>query len=289
MDGEVVAFHCFNCGFTCTYYPGGPLYPKFLKFLDWMGVDATTISQLKLEALKVSPTNEESNVQPRKIESIELPDCRMLIDDPKRYSRHVDYLASRGITIDDFPFLVSDDILYRTRVILPFILQDTIIGYSARSIVPSDKNRFIMRQTTDFVFGLDFLKPKHEWVILSEGLFDALSVKGLATMHNEISEAQVNLIHDLHRRIIVVPDYDMAGMSKAKNSLIETALDNNWDVAFPEWDHKDINSAYVEYGRLFVMRHLLNVSTTNSMTIKLKQKMMMGKLRRAETNGIDQK
>jgi hypothetical protein len=136
-----------------------------------------------------------------------------------------------------------------------------------------------MKQTTDFVFGLDFVKPKYEWVILSEGLFDALSVNGLAVMHNEINDAQTNLIHDLHTRIIVVPDLDITGLSNTKTSLIETAIDNDWAVSFPEWDFKDINKAYVKYGRLFVIKHILNNATNSPTKIKVTQKLMLNRLR----------
>jgi 5S rRNA maturation endonuclease (ribonuclease M5) len=136
-----------------------------------------------------------------------------------------------------------------------------------------------MKMTIPFVFGLEFVKPEYEWVILSEGLFDALSVKGLAIMHNEINEDQVNLINDLQKRIIVVPDLDKSGLSNSNNSLINTALDNNWDVAIPEWDCKDNNEAYVKYGPLFVIKHILDKASNNHISIKLKQKMFLNGLK----------
>lgn len=279
IDGDTIVFHCFNCSYSCSYTSGKPLYPKFIKFLSWLGVDETTISQLKLASLKITETENIVSKTSNSIKSIDLPNSSLLYENPKAYDKHVSYLESRGLSYNDFPFLVSDEIGYRNRIILPFILRDTMIGYSARSIIPTDKNRFIMKQTTDFVFGLDFVKPKYEWVILSEGLFDALSVKGLAVMHNEINENQTNLIHDLHTRIIVVPDLDETGLSNNKTSLIQTAIDNDWDVSFPEWDFKDINKAYVKYGQLFVIKHILNNATKNSTKIKVNQKLMLNRLR----------
>lgn len=282
VDGENLVFNCFNCLYTASYYIGKPLYPKFLKLLEWMGLDERTISQLKLENLRLIsdsvslPTN---IIQKRELKSIELPQPIELLDNQSKYSKHIDFLNRRGFTPNDFSFLISDNIIYRNRVMLPFILENTIIGYSARSIINDEKMRYIMKMNVPFVFGLDFVKPEYEWVILSEGLFDALSVKGLAVMHNEINEDQINLINDLQKRIIVVPDLDKAGLSKSNNSLINTALDNSWDVAFPEWDCKDINEAYIEYGPLFVIKHILDMTTSNQTTIKVKHKMFMNKIK----------
>ena len=272
---------CFNCGYKCSYTAGRPLYPKFMKMLEWLGASEATRAQLKLESLKITasdnPTNEVHSH--RTLKEVELPTCTLLANSVMEHPAHVGYLAQRGFTPEDFPFLVSPEVLYRNRIIMPFIMQNTIVGYSARIISGNDKMRFLMKTTTDVVFGLDSVKPEDEWIILSEGLFDALSVGGLAVMHNEINAAQAELINRLEKRIIVVPQLDSAGLRNSEHSLIQTALTNGWNVAFPEWDCKDLNQAYVKYGRLFVIKHILNHATTNEMTIKLKQKMLSNRVK----------
>ena len=115
--------------------------------------------------------------------------------------------------------------------------------------------------------------------MIVERLFDALSVRGLAVMHNEISDAQTELICDLQKNIIVVPDLDSAGLTTHKNSLIQSALDNNWSVAFPTWNVKDVNEAYVNYGPLFTIKHILDSATSNSTKIKVMQKMWLNELK----------
>ena len=283
VDGENLVYHCFNCGYTASYYIGKPLYPKFIKLLEWLGLDERLISQLKLENLKLinNPLLETNNQPVKKtfLKSIDLPQPIELLENQPKYSKHIDFLNRRGFTPNDYSFLISDNIIYRNRVMIPFILENTMIGYSARSIVNDEKTRYIMKMNNPFVFGLDFVKPKYEWIILSEGLFDALSIKGLAVMHNEINEEQINLINDLQKRIIVVPDLDKAGLSKSNSSLINTALDNNWDVSFPEWKYKDINEAFVDYGPLFVIKHILDVTTNSQTMIKVKQKMFLNKIK----------
>jgi hypothetical protein len=277
---EAVAVHCFNCSFTCSYQPGKPLYPKMVSLLQWLNVDENLINQLKLESLRLS---KDSGYEPAKhirrdVKEIQMPTCSLLELEIETHRKHVDFLKTRGFEPHDFPFLVSPDLTYRSRIILPFILHDTIIGYSARSIVAEEKTRYIMKMTTDFVFGMEWVEPEHEWVFVAEGLLDALSVKCLGVMHNEISEAQAEMICDLQKRVIVVPDLDKAGLSQQNNSLIGVALDNGWSVAFPEWGAKDINAAYVKYGSLFVVKHLLETSTDQSLMIRAKQKILLSQL-----------
>jgi hypothetical protein len=280
-DGENISYNCFQCGYKASYQTGKSLYPKFINLLKWLNIDENTINHLKLESLRISKNSESEPIVHirRDIKPIDLPNCDLLENNIQTHANHMEFLKTRGFEPSDFPFLISPEMVYRSRVILPFILHNTIIGYSARSIVPAEKMRYIMKMTTDFVFGLDWVQPEHEWVFVTEGLFDALSVKCLAVMHNEISEAQTEMICDLQKHIIVVPDLDKAGLSKQPNSLINTALDNGWSVSFPDWDVKDINEAYVKYGPLFCVQHLLKIATNNVPYIRTKQLLLLQKLK----------
>ena len=276
---EAITIHCFNCSWSCSYTPGKPLFPKFQKTLRWLGISEQQLNKLKLESLRIANPEITVNVAPRAIIPIELPEYKLLNNHTAEYPDHIQYLNNRGIESSDFPFLVSDDLEFKNRIIVPFILKNCIIGYSARTILPNIKARFLMRQSTDFVFGMHWVEPNHDWIILSEGLFDALSVKGLAVMHNEINEAQVEMINRLNRRIICVPQLDSSGLACTEHSLIQTAIANNWEISFPEWDCKDINAAYIKYGRLFVIQHILKQRTTGSLAAKIKQKMCLAKLK----------
>jgi hypothetical protein len=283
-DGRNISYHCFQCGFTANYTPGKPLYPKFINLLTWLNVDEKTISHLKLESFRISKEIdvESSAIVRRDIKEVDLPNGCSLLElehEKETHKAHIEFLKTRGFEAEDFPFLVSPNLTYRTRVILPFILHNTIVGYSARSIVQAEKLRYLMKTTTDFVFGLDWVKPEHEWVFVTEGLFDALSVKCLAVMHNEISDAQTEMICDLQKKVIVVPDLDRAGLANQNNTLINTALDNGWSVSFPQWPDKDINAAYVKYGQLFVIKHLLDQATDSTTTIRVKQKLLLNELK----------
>ena len=282
ISNNGISYSCFNCGFRASYQPGRPLYPKFIKLLEWLGIDDKTISQLKLESLRIAKESgfEQKVIVRRDVKAIDMPkNCTLLESEPDLHKAHVEFLKTRGFTPSDFPFLVTSDLVYRARVIMPFILHDTIIGYSARSINPNEKMRYIMKKTCEYVFGMEWIQPDHEWLFVTEGLFDALSVKCLAVMHNEISDAQIEMICDLQKRVIVVPDLDLSGVANSENSLINTAITCGWSVSFPEWSFKDINAAYVKYGSLFVVKHLLDSATDNITTIRLKQKLLLTQMK----------
>ena len=275
LDGSLV-YHCFNCNYSANYSVGKPIYPKLEKLLLWLGLDSKTINQLKLEAIRSS---QNGTVSPaiqklREIKPVELPEVFLLRDNASAFPNHAKFIESRGFAVDIFPFLTSNHPTFRSRVLIPFIRQNIIVGYSARSINPMEKTRYLMRSTTDFVFGMDFVEPEHQWVIVTEGIFDALSIRGLGVMHNEISDTQAEMIHDLKNRIIVVPDLDYAGLKSSPNSLINTALDYDWDVAFPSWNVKDINAAFLKYGPLATVQHILKNTTSDKITIRVKQKLL---------------
>ena len=278
VSGDSVSYSCFNCGFKANYTAGRPIYPKMQKLLQWLGISDRAIQLLKLETLRI--TTEEgiasSTIQiPRTVKPVDMPTSELLECVQSDWPKHVEFLKTRGFVPEDFPFLVSNDLGFQSRLIVPFIHRDCIIGYSARSIVAQQRQRYLMRCTMDYVFGLQFVEPEYEWIVVTEGIFDALSIKGLAVMHNEINDAQIEMICDTGKRIIVVPDLDSAGLSSRPHSLISAALDNDWNVAFPEWEMKDINAAYKEYGPLFCVAHILKTATSNQSSIKLRQRILL--------------
>ena len=70
----------------------------------------------------------------------------------------------------------------------------------------------------------------------------------------------------MRRRIILLPDADSAG-----KELIEPAIREGWNVSFPEWmdTHKDANSAAQEYGRLFVLRSVVEAAESGPSKIRV--------------------
>jgi DNA primase len=92
-------------------------------------------------------------------------------------------------------------------------------------------------------------------------------------MHETISKDQAQLLKQLQRRIIVVPDQDRAGLS-----IIDAAVEHKFEVSIPEWpeDVKDVNDAVVRFG----VAHTLQQIHQNAERSKIKIEMFKKRLQR---------
>jgi DNA primase len=108
-----------------------------------------------------------------------------------------------------------------------------------------------------------------------EGVFDALSINGLAVLHADINDAQVRLIRSLDRSVTVVPDQDAAGMK-----LVDRALELGWAVSIPEWPDtvKDVNDAVIRFGKLGALLTIMQARETSRIKIELRKKQLIKKL-----------
>ena len=55
--GDAVSYHCFNCGFKCSWQPGRHISQKMNKFMRDLNIPDDVIAQLRLEALKLDQNN----------------------------------------------------------------------------------------------------------------------------------------------------------------------------------------------------------------------------------------
>jgi DNA primase len=113
-------------------------------------------------------------------------------------------------------------------------------------------------------------------VIVVEGVFDALSIAGLAVLHADISDAQARLIRSLGREVTVVPDQDTAGMK-----LVDRAVELGWAVSMPAWPReiKDVNDAVKYNGRLATLIHIMQARETSRIKIEMRKKHVVKSLR----------
>ena len=86
---------------------------------------------------------------------------------------------------------------------------------------------------------------------------------------NECNETQADIIESLGREVIVVADRDRAGAR-----MINNAIEYGWSVSFPVWLEtcKDVNEAVVKYGKLFVLKTILDSKQTSKLKIELMKK-----------------
>jgi hypothetical protein len=257
-SAEGWSYHCFNCGYTASFILGRNLSLKARKLLNWFGVADNDIEHINLESLKhrsIHGIVEDRQRVMQQLSSIDfeerdLPPFAELLTD--QYPGYQQYLLDRRVPMD-FPYMIqpNNDGVHWTRphIIIPFTHDNKIVGYTCRFI--DDKQpKFISDSQPGYVFGTDLQKDSWQYAIVVEGIFDALSINGLAVMHNDISDQQSQLIRTLGKEIIVVPDQDQAGLA-----LVDRASELNWAVSIPPWpgDVKDVNDSVKKYGKLATM------------------------------------
>lgn len=270
-DGKI-SYSCFNCQFKTGYRPGQHLGYKFRRLLAWLGADENTVNRLVIEAVRIREYTGSAQVEPEPVEIAfkprALPDPVYLVDqDPVALK----YCQDRGIDLNKYPVLATDRTEHNLnrRVIIPFTWQNQLIGYTARAWDSQVRPKYHSQYEPNYVFNMDQQRADSEFVIVCEGPFDAMSIDGVAVLSNDCSETQADIIDTLGREVVLVPDQDRAGQQ-----LIRRAQEYGWSVSFPIWAEtsKDINEAVLRYGRLFVLKSILDSRETSRLKIELLRK-----------------
>ena len=282
--GNAVSYHCFNCGFKCSWQPGRHVSKNMKNFLRWLHVSDDVINKIIFEALKTSEEQAASttSIIP-KFETRALPlDSRsfdewttfikLAPDDysiPDAFHNVVQYLVSRNIDIFSYPFYHTNKVGFNNRIIIPFIYKGEIVGWTARAVNEGATPKYLSEQQPGFVFNLDRQANDRKFVIVSEGPFDAISIDGCALLGAEIKDSQNWLLHQLGKEIILVPDRDKAGLQ-----TVEQALEHGWSISMPEWPEgiKDINDAVIKLGKLATLYLIITAKESNKLKIQLRSK-----------------
>jgi hypothetical protein len=275
-DGSV-SYHCFNCSYKASYQPGRHLTFKFRKLLKWLGADDTDIKRLVIEAIRVrelvNPEEVKAEAEEEKIEFKvrDLPDDAENLVALDYVHPALEYCVARKIDIAKYAFYATGQAQYNLhkRIIIPFIWQGRTIGYTARAIEENVKPKYHSNYEPNFVFNINNQQADSKFVIVCEGPFDAMSIDGVAVLNNECNETQADIIESLGKEIIVVADRDRAGAK-----MINNAIEYGWTVSFPVWLEtcKDVNEAVVKYGKLFVLKTILDSKHSSKLKIELMKK-----------------
>ena len=275
FDGQTNwSMHCFNCGYKCNFVLGRSISYKTKQLLLWCGIDDTQIGKWSLESLQQKDLL-EIVIQKKtriklKFKDHELPAGEMLDGNNPLHKVYVDYVQSRGINYNEYPFLITPTATgrYANRIIIPYTYNNKIVGHTSR-FLDNKIPKYINEQQPGYVFNIDIQKPEWQVCILTEGIFDALSIDGIAIMHDEISNEQAQLIASLNKQIIVVPDRDKTGLK-----LCDRALELGYSVSLPNWesDIKDVNDAVVRYGKLPTLLSILQSATMSKIKIEIQRK-----------------
>jgi hypothetical protein len=275
MLNEGVSYHCFNCGFKASWQPGRKISAKFKRLLKWLNVSDDLITKCSIEAMRIEEiegyTSERRSVPTFIDKAMPLGTVAIssiLDNPPDELIPVLEYLYSRKLYLEDYNFHWCLESGFSNRLIIPFYYQGRLVGYTARKITDG-KPKYISEQQPGYVFNLDGQTDDKQFVILVEGPIDAISIGGVAVMSAEINTTQRQLIEQLGRQVIVVPDRDQAGQN-----LVKQAIEFNWSVSFPDWPEgiKDVNECLVKCGRLYTLYSILDKVYTTSLKIQLQQR-----------------
>jgi|TARA_E500000178_G_C17034965_1_gene762887 hypothetical protein len=284
-DGGL-SFHCFNCGFKCSWQPGRNLSHKMRKFLQWNSAPDDVINKL---ALQVMQENEGIAIKNKIAElptfhTTPMPQSAKPIPEwadycalepggvDKNLLAVIDYMKERSLYIDDFTFYWTPELGYRDRLIIPFMFEGRIVGWTARKI-KNGNPKYLSEQQPGYVFNLDEQRQQKIFVIVCEGPIDAIHVEGVALLGSELKDQQAMLINRLGKDVIVVPDRDDAG-----SKLVEEAIQQGWQVSMPNWDQdvNDIGDAVNKYGKLFTLYNIVGCAENSALKIRLRAKRWFG-------------
>ena len=280
-SGDAVSYHCFNCGFKCSWQPGRHISKNMNKFMRDLNISDDIISQLRLEALRLDDNNtaEIRSIIPKfderalPIDSLSMVKWAENIAQsdfsvPEQLQKCIQYLVDRNIDPKSYPFYWTPKTGFSNRIIIPFLYKNEIVGWTART-VGNATPKYLSEQQPGYVFNLDNQTDNREFVIVSEGPFDALSIDGCALLGAEIKDSQNWLLKQLGKELILVPDKDHEGPK-----TVERAIELGWSVSMPDWPAgvKDINDAVIKLGRLTTLYLIVSAKESNSLKIQLKAK-----------------
>ena len=282
------SYHCFNCSYTASFTLGRNLSFRARRLLTWLGVPESEIERATLESMRHRSVNgilQERRQTFDTLAGISFPEFELPRFSEVCTPEHTEawqYLRNRSAPID-YPFMVTNNengsivvgALPRPYVIVPFTHNNSVVGFTQRFL--DDRTpKYINQTPPGYVFGTDLQHDSWTHVLVTEGIFDALAISGLAVMHNTISDIQARLIRSLGREVTVVPDQDTAGVE-----LIDRAVELGWAVSVPEWPEgcKDVNDAVIHLGKLGTLLTIMAARETSKIKIEIRKKQLVKRLR----------
>lgn len=272
------SYSCFNCNHKARFVPGEVLSRKARQLLIALGLSEDDITSINLESVRIRGLL--NYIEKPKFE-FKRPTFQPLAElpgellDPSNpaHQEHYEYVRQRRIDHTRFPFLV-DLKAERPGIIIPFTIGGMVVGYTTRYF-DNRKPKYLSVQPEGYIFGLDWQQPDWTVALVVEGPFDAMSINGLATMHQVMSPEQLMFIKSLGKEVIVVPDQNVSGME-----IVDQAINEGFSVSIPEWHPgiTDVNEATKAYGRLGALLTILRNKESNPIKIELRRKALAQRL-----------
>lgn len=282
FESDKVVYNCFNCGVTGTQYEDArKLNDKFKRIMDEFGFDIDHM-ELQLarnffspEKGRAAPNGEIQKVKP--IKEVELPAKSYIPEDGDPWGEVASaYLESRCIDPKELKWYLSEDPLYRDRIIIPFYKNGRLIYWQARSMDDENKKRYLncTEEKDKIIYNVDAIHDNSPSALfVTEGIFDAIPLNGCSTIGSKIPVQKMEILNQGRRKKVFVIDKDLNGVSFA-----ETALRNEYPITFISGDIGDVNKAIQRHGKLWTVTNLMS-NVKSGLEAKLWVNMLAAKLK----------
>jgi len=213
----------------CDYNPRGPV--KFISDLERIPVrevitwvDENVVSPVNPVRDLMESLDEDRRVEDSecKFESVELGlefapvwENTGIPSIDKRVRAAYKYLEGRFITqrqVESFDIRYCYSGPFSGRLVVPCYFQGDIVTFVARDLSGLDKRRYLNPKGTkqsNFLFNYDNVDS--DWVVVTEGVFDAIAVSSVApvvaTFGKKLSKAQISLLSKF-RKVVFYWDED---------------------------------------------------------------------------------
>lgn len=289
FDDNKTAYHCFNCGHSTVFDPDTHknMPEKMVQVLkafnvpddEWKAVLFANLNKRDKDG-EAKPHIKNSTIVSVEPAVIPLPSHFYPLAEASPNDQWAQlacaYLdTDRGVDPKSYNFLLAAHIdipngdpdvnRWFKRVIIPIYKEKQLIFYVGRDLTGKHQQKYLSPSYSKekVLFGFDELfRQTEEPLYIVEGWFDAFAINGVAILGNEISEAHATWLNRSQRRKIYIPDRLGDGWVAA-----ERALELGWDVSTPEiGDCKDISDAVMKYGKMYVVKSIVD-KTINKSTI----------------------
>ena len=262
-DG-VVTYKCFNCSLVTKFDNSKHRVPseKFRNLLRSFNIDEQSLSQAIGKTFLnntpiVSETFPKGWIPPKTLEH----KFQLLSDANCEWSDILkDYIVSRGLSIIDYPFMISYEKNHEGRLIIPYYYQNRMVYYQARSVDDSIiKPRYLnpASASKDIIFNHSELYRGSVPLYVTEGAIDALSIGSAIAIESTLNEWKILELKKCKRELVFVIDKNPVGYKLGKE-----VLKNGWSVVIMPGNIKDANHALISYGKIWLLNHLLTTKVS---------------------------
>lgn len=282
-------YYCFNCKYSASWSPGYKLSKKMETLMEWANVPHDELKKLKFKvwqlwATSVSDTNfdVQAYTAPKlKFNKTELPAGALPFSHwlkPENFVPEFEpvaaYVMSRSEEIfNGYNYYWSPDktMGMNKRVIIPFMWEDEIVGFTARDTSGSSGNRYFSSAPLNYIFNTESIEFDNEYIFVTEGPFDAIAISGVAMLGDHMTPDQAEWLNRTGKKIVVVPDREKMG-----GKLVDAALKYRWGVSFPVWgEAKDAAQAVEKYGKLYSMISVIDAIVVEPLSINVKRQLQL--------------